>query len=176
MATDLQQVVDALGARLGRSVAVDDRRLRLLAHSAHHGEADSARIESLMNRGVSTELVEHVAAEGAPCATGLFTISARPEIGIEVARFGMPIRYEGAPLGYVWLTANEGPAGRREADGLREAARQAALILHGEHLHDQVSRSRETRVGPRPRVHRPRAQGRGGPDARRGRARRDGQC
>ncbi|MEV0266216.1 helix-turn-helix domain-containing protein [Streptomyces sp. NPDC050617] len=143
MATDLQQVVDALAARLERSVAVDDRRLRLLAHSAHRDEADAARVGSIMNRSVPAELFEHVTAQGAPRATGLFTVAARPEIGMGVERFGMPIRYDDTLLGYVWLTANEGPAGRREADALREAARQAALILHREHLRGEISRGRE---------------------------------
>ncbi|MFE7114568.1 PucR family transcriptional regulator [Streptomyces sp. NPDC057654] len=143
MATDLQQVIDALAARLERSVAVDDRRLRLLAHSAHRGEADAARVGSIMNRSVPAELFEHVTAQGAPRATGMFTVAARPEIGMGVVRFGMPIRYDDTLLGYVWLTANEGPAGRREADALRGAARQAGLILHREHLRGEMSRSRE---------------------------------
>ncbi|MEU7045072.1 helix-turn-helix domain-containing protein [Streptomyces varsoviensis] len=143
MATELQRMVDALGARLERSVAVDDRRLRLLAHSAHRGEADAARVGSIMNRSVPAELAAHVAAQGAADATGLFTVTARPEFGMGVERFGMPIRYDGTLLGYVWLTANEGPAGPREADALREAAGQAALILHGERLRHEVSRSRE---------------------------------
>ncbi|MFI2236068.1 PucR family transcriptional regulator [Streptomyces chrestomyceticus] len=143
MTTDLQQLVDALGARLGRSVAIDDRRLRLLAHSAHHGEADAARIESLTTRAVSAELAEHVAAVGAACATGLFTVRERPEIGIRAARYGMPVRYDGILLGYVWLTANEGPAGHRETEALREAARQAALVLHRAHLREEVAQSRE---------------------------------
>ncbi|MFE0923333.1 PucR family transcriptional regulator [Streptomyces nigra] len=143
MATDMQQLVDALGARLGRSVAVDDRWIRLVAHSAHHGEADAARIESLMHREVSSELAAHVAAAGAARATDLFTVPPRPEIGVAVARYGMPIRHHDALLGYLWLTANEGPAGPREADALRAAARQAALILHGEHLRDEIARGRE---------------------------------
>ncbi|WP_301124401.1 PucR family transcriptional regulator [Streptomyces cacaoi] len=143
MAGDLQQLVDALGARLGRSVAIDDRRLRLLAHSAHHGEADAARVASLMNRAVPAELAEHAAAAGAARATDLFTVPVRPELGVTVVRHGMPIRHDDTLLGYLWLTADEGPAGPEEAEALRQAARRAALVLHRAHLREEVARSRE---------------------------------
>lgn len=88
-------------------------------------------------------LAEHVVAVGAARATGLFTVSERPEIGVRVARYGMPVRYDDTLLGYVWLTANEGPAGHREAGALRQAARQAALVLHHAQLREEAARSRE---------------------------------
>lgn len=141
MVSELQQLVDAAGARLGRSIAIDDTRIRLLAYNAHTGEVDDARIESIMHRGVSTSLADHVAAQGAARATDVFTVPPHPEIGILVERFGMPIRYDGALLGYVWLIGSDGPVTDRAAEVLRETAGQAALVLHRDYLADEVSRS-----------------------------------
>ncbi|KUJ67365.1 hypothetical protein ACZ90_28720 [Streptomyces albus subsp. albus] len=62
MVSELQRLVDSFGARLGRSIAVDDARLKLLAYNAHTGDVDDARIESVMHRGVSTALVAHAVA------------------------------------------------------------------------------------------------------------------
>ncbi|RII20476.1 Purine catabolism regulatory protein [Streptomyces sp. YIM 130001] len=141
MVSELQQLVDAFGARLGRSIAIDDARIRLLVHSAHTGDVDAARIESIMRREVSTALVEHVTAHGAAQAADVFTVPPRTEIGMAVERIGTPIRYDGALLGYVWLLGSDGPAGARESEALREAAGQAALIMHRDYLADEVSRS-----------------------------------
>ncbi|MFF2964806.1 PucR family transcriptional regulator [Streptomyces sp. NPDC057963] len=140
MVSELQQLIDALSARLGRSVAMDDARIRLLAHTAHTGDVDEARIESIMHRGVSAALSAHVARHGAARAADVFTVPPCPEIGFTVERTGMPVRYNGALQGYLWLI---GPATPRDAEALREAAGQAALILHRDHLADEVSRSHE---------------------------------
>ncbi|MDK0518233.1 helix-turn-helix domain-containing protein [Streptomyces sp. ML-6] len=140
MASELQQLLDALSARLGRSVAMDDARIRLLAHTAHTGDVDDARIESIMNRGVSAALSAHVARHGAARATDVFTVPPCPEIGFTAERTGMPVRYNGALRGYLWLI---GPTTPRDVEALREAAGQAALILQRDHLADEVSRSHE---------------------------------
>lgn len=51
---ELQQVVDGLAASLGRSVAVDDPQLRLLAVSRHFGDEDSLRVRAVMQREANT--------------------------------------------------------------------------------------------------------------------------
>ncbi|MCX4967238.1 helix-turn-helix domain-containing protein [Streptomyces sp. NBC_00654] len=140
MASELQQLIDALSVRLGRSVAMDDAQIRLLAHTAHTGDIDNARIESIMRRGVSPTLSAHVTRHGAARAADIFTVPPCPEIGFAVERTGMPVRYNGALQGYLWLI---GPATPRDAEALRETAGQAALILHRDHLADEVSRSHE---------------------------------
>ncbi|MCX4850648.1 CdaR family transcriptional regulator [Streptomyces sp. NBC_00893] len=140
MVSELQQLIDALSARLGRSVAMDDARIRLLAHTAHTGDVDEARIESIMHRGVSAALSAHVAQHGAAQATDIFTVPPCPDIGFTVKRTGMPVRYNGALQGYLWLI---GPTTPQDTDVLREAAGQAALILHRDHLANEVARSHE---------------------------------
>ena len=44
----IQGLVDGLATRLGRAVVVDDRELRLVAASADFGDADPARVWSLL--------------------------------------------------------------------------------------------------------------------------------
>ncbi|MEU6764934.1 helix-turn-helix domain-containing protein [Streptomyces sp. NPDC046853] len=141
MVSELQQLVDAFGARLGRSIAIDDTRIKLLAYNAHTNDVDAARIESIMHRGVSTAVVAHVSEQGAAQAADIFTVPPRPEIGMTAERIGMPVRYDGALLGYAWLLGSDGPVTERAADLLREAAAQAALVLHREHLTAEVARS-----------------------------------
>ncbi|MEV8313353.1 helix-turn-helix domain-containing protein [Streptomyces sp. NPDC059900] len=141
MVSELQQLVDAFGARLGRSIAIDDTRIRLLAYNAHTNDVDEARIESIMHRGVSTAVVAYVREQGAAQAADIFTVPPRPEIGMTAERVGMPVRYDGALLGYAWLLGSDGPVGERAAELLREAASQAALVLHREHLTAEVARS-----------------------------------
>ncbi len=143
MASDLQRLVDYLGARLGRSVAIDDPHIRLLAYNAHNGEVDSARTESIMRRSVPDALTRYINARGAPQAEDLFTVPACPEIGLVLERIGMPIRYERALLGYLWLLGSEGQVSEEHADAVRAAAGQAALVLHREYLAGEVTRGRE---------------------------------
>src|SRR5579875_1281010 len=143
MVPELQRLVDSLGARLSRSVAIDDPHIRLLAYTAHTGKVDTARIGSIMRRSVPAEVVDYVKAHGAAQATDLFTVPACPAIGLEFERIGMPIRYEGSLLGYLWLLGSDGPVPGEHADAVLDAAAQAALILHREYLLGEVSRSRE---------------------------------
>ncbi|KPC84779.1 PucR family transcriptional regulator [Streptomyces sp. NRRL S-4] len=141
MVSELQGLVDAFGARPGRSLAVDDARLKLLAYNAHTGDVDDARIESVMHRGVSTALVTHVCEQGAAQTSDVFTLPPCPRIGITMERVGMPIRHDDALLGYVWLIGSDGPVGDRDVELLREAAAQAALVLHRGRLGVEATRS-----------------------------------
>lgn len=143
MASELQRLADALGSRLRRSVAIDDPRIRLLAHTAHTGEVDEVRVGSIMQRSVPDDLVSFINERGAPQATDLFTLPAYPAAGMSVDRIGMPVRYEGRLLGYLWLLGSEGPVLDAQVDAIRDAASQAALILHREYLIGEIGRARE---------------------------------
>src|SRR5208282_264647 len=46
----IQALADGLATRLGRAVLVDDRNLRLVAASEDFGDADPARVWSLLHR------------------------------------------------------------------------------------------------------------------------------
>lgn len=143
MTYEVQRLVENLGNRLKRSVAVDDPALRLLAYNAHVGEVDSARSASILTRRVPQPLVEHIYACGAGTTTGLFTVPARAELGLDVARIGIPVHHRESLLGFVWLLESDGPVTGDQAETLREAAETIAVMLHREFLLGELGRGRE---------------------------------
>ncbi|WP_158635042.1 PucR family transcriptional regulator [Tsukamurella asaccharolytica] len=130
VASELQRLVDSLAQRLGRSVAIDDAHIRILAYSAHVDEVDTARTSSILCRTVPTDLYNHVVDHGASRAHDVFTVPARHEYGMSVDRIGMPIRHGRNLHGYLWLLGSDGPVSDRNVAVLREASCQAALLLH----------------------------------------------
>ena len=143
MASELQRLVESLGNRLHRSVAVDDPELHLLAYNPHVNDVDPARTVSILKRSVPREVVDFVYERGAGTATDLFTVPARPDLGLEIARIGMPVHHHGALLGFVWLLASDGPVSEEHTDAVRQAAETVALIMHREYLIGELSRGRE---------------------------------
>ncbi|MBK1787285.1 helix-turn-helix domain-containing protein [Prauserella cavernicola] len=143
MASDLQRLIDNLGRRLARSVAIDDRYIRLLAYNSHVGAVDEIRIESIMRREVSSDLVRYIQGLGMLEANDLFRVPANPALGLTLDRIGMPVRVEGAVVGVLWLLASDGPLSDDHADAVRQAAEHAAQILHREYLFDELRRGRE---------------------------------
>ncbi|WP_206516630.1 PucR family transcriptional regulator [Microbacterium oxydans] len=142
MASELQQLVENLGRRFDRSVAIDDRNVRLLAYTSHRAEVDDARIASVMQRGVSADLIEHVHRSGALTADGMFIVPASPKLGMNIERIGFPIRYRGDLLGFLWLLSSEGEVTNEQENAAKESADSAAQILQREHLLGQLSRGR----------------------------------
>ncbi|WP_406502525.1 PucR family transcriptional regulator [Streptomyces sp. NBC_01602] len=143
MSSELQLVADALAARLSRSVAVDDPGLCLLAHTEHTGEVDRQRIESILRRQASPEATAFSHRLGAADSLDVFIEPPAPEIGSTIGRIGMPVRYEGRLLGFIWLLESEGPLTDTVADALRTAAGDAGAILYREHLLGELGRRRE---------------------------------
>jgi hypothetical protein len=142
MATDLQNLAEGLAERLGRSVAIDDNRLHLLAHSAHRGEVDAARAESILRRAVPQAVVDHVFS----CrddATGMFLVTPRADLGLTDTRVGVPIVQDGSLLGIVWLLLSDGPVEEHLAQ-TRRAAADAAVVIHREYLRAGSVQERET--------------------------------
>lgn len=143
MVSELQRLVENLGNRLNRSVAIDDPKLHLVAYNPHVSTVDAARTDSVLTRSVPRALLEHAYQHGAGNATDLFTVPARPELGLDIARIGMPVHHQGALLGFIWLLASDGPATDEQADAVRRAAETAGLVLHREYLLGELTRGRE---------------------------------
>jgi DNA-binding PucR family transcriptional regulator len=141
MASHLQELVEDLGDRLGRSVAIDDARMHLLAHSPHRGDVDPVRAESILRRAVPTDIVDHVYASRDD-ATGLYLVTPRPDLGLNDSRIGVPILHQGSLLGFVWLLGSEGPTEQVHLDAAEQTAAQAAILIHREHLRVGSARER----------------------------------
>lgn len=143
MSAELQRLVDNVGTRLSRSVAIDDAELRLKAYNAHQTAVDAARSGSIMQRSVPRTLRDYAYECGADTATDLFDLPARPDLGVDIARIGLPVRHQNALLGFLWLLGSEGSVDAEQADVLRQACETAGLILHREHLLGELARGRE---------------------------------
>jgi sugar diacid utilization regulator len=141
--SELQRLVDNLGTRLQRSVAIDDPGLRLMVYNAHATEVDAARVGSILQRSVSRALADYAYECGAGTATDLFTLPACSDLGVVIARIGMPVRHQESLLGFLWLLSSEGEVTDDEADAVRGAADTAGLILHREYLLGELTRGRE---------------------------------
>lgn len=143
MTYELQRLVENLGNRLNRSVAVDDPELRLLAYSPHVGTVDSARTGSILARSVPRAVVDYVYERGAGEAADLFTVPACATLGLDISRIGMPVHHQDALLGFVWMLDSDGPVTDEQATAVRHAAETVAVMLHREYLIGELSRGRE---------------------------------
>jgi hypothetical protein len=126
----LQEIVDALSARLGRPVVVDDPDLRPLAYSIQFGELDAVRTESILGRTAPDDARSTLFSHGIRTALEPVRIPAYPAIGME-ARVCIPILRSGRRLGFLWLIENR-PVADDELRLARAAVAQAAAILQSE--------------------------------------------
>jgi hypothetical protein len=96
----IQALVDSLAARLGRAVVVDDQDLRLIAVSEDFGDADPARIWSLLHRRTRPEDVRYAEIKQ---RHGPAYIPENPALELWQRLF-VPVRCRGLLLGFVWIT------------------------------------------------------------------------
>src|SRR4051794_5770944 len=128
MAVSVQDLVDDLADALGRPVAAEDRRWRLLAFSAHTELGDRVRQASILARAAPPEVVAWLDTPGLQHAGEVVDTPANDAIGMG-PRPCAPGRHDDVVLGYVWVIP--GPvaldAGQRAA--LAATAGQAADVL-----------------------------------------------
>jgi hypothetical protein len=117
----IQALVDGLATRLGRAVLVDDRELRLVAASQDFGDADPARVWSLLHRRTRPEDVRHEEITRLP---GPGYVPENPELELW-QRLCVPVRCRGLLLGFVWVTDR---FGEMSPDELADSAATAAEI------------------------------------------------
>jgi hypothetical protein len=121
----IQALVDGLATRLGRAVLVDDRDLRLVAASQDFGDADPARVWSLLHRRTRPEDVRHDEITRLP---GPGYVPENPALELW-QRLCVPIRCQGLLLGFVWITDRFGEISADQvADSTRTAAEIGALL------------------------------------------------
>lgn len=102
-ATDgLQQVVDGLANRLGRSVAVDDTRGRVVTVSRHFGDEDPLRVYAVLQRDSDPRVMAHFRAHGIYDWSAPGRVPADPGLGFK-ARVCCPARAHGLLFGHLFL-------------------------------------------------------------------------
>lgn len=102
MPLSLQHLVDSLARQLGRAVALEDHRQRMITHSAQRGHLDQLRIDSILQRDTSDEIRTWYQQFNIEQAQEPVRIPAQPDLQM-LARVCIPIRYSKILLGYLWL-------------------------------------------------------------------------
>jgi hypothetical protein len=125
----LQQAVDALAARLGRSVAVDDARGELVVASRHFGDEDPLRTYAVLQRRSDPRVLAHFAAHDIHRWTTPGRIPAAPEIDFK-ARVACPVRAHGIPFGHLFLI-DEDAVEDAEIELAATVAAEIGALLHG---------------------------------------------
>lgn len=124
----VQEELDALAARLGRSLTVDGTDGELIAYSTQRDDADPVRISTILLRHVAPEIREwehrHVAGD----ATGPVPVPANPDIGM-AARLCVPLRRRGECVGHLWMLGSDTELTSADLAAVRRAAGAIADLL-----------------------------------------------
>jgi sugar diacid utilization regulator len=141
-ADELQGIVDRLADRLGRSVAIDDPSVRLLAASRHFGDEDPVRIRVMLSRQADRTLVEYAQSCGISRSEKPVRIPGRPELGLR-SRVCVPIRWSRQLLGFLWLIDPDTSLGEEEIGQAVTAAEAASMVLYRRALLHEHERGRQ---------------------------------
>ncbi|HVV76683.1 MAG TPA: helix-turn-helix domain-containing protein [Mycobacteriales bacterium] len=142
MVSELQRVVDSLGERLKRSVAVDDRLLRIQAYSPHYGPVDDTRLGSILQRQAPAESRAWVSSQGIERLTRPKRLPANDALGM-LPRLCIPVIFEKQKLGYLWLIEGETALTDAQVKVAEESAAAAAVVMYRERIVSELQRSRE---------------------------------
>jgi sugar diacid utilization regulator len=133
--SDVQPLVDSLAAALRRPVAVDDRRLRAIAYSAHTGKIDAVRMASLLRRGASAPVAEWLESHRIATARAPVRIPANAALGAS-ARICVPMRFDDVLLGFLWLIDEPVVDDAELRTAERAAEEIARCVYRRERLHE----------------------------------------
>jgi hypothetical protein len=132
----MQELADALAERLGAPVAIEDRRYRMLAYSAHAEAPDRVRLASILTREAPSDLAAWLDANGLPDAEAPVRLAPPPELGMG-PRVAVPIP---GRLGYVWLV-DDGRVGEEELAAAAATAGAAATAIRDRREAERTERA-----------------------------------
>jgi sugar diacid utilization regulator len=138
---DLQRLIDRLARELDRGVMLEDRRQRLIAHSAHNEDTDPLRREAILHRQSPKAVREWLHSLGVDSLVTWQRIPANAALGME-QRVCVPVRFQESLLGHLWIIeAEEMQEG--ELSLASRGAEEAAAILYRTRLVLQVESGQE---------------------------------
>lgn len=127
----LQDVVDDLAERIGRSVAVNDPRVHILCASRHFGDEDRVRVRAVLQRDAGSAATGHILAQGVDRWTGPGVIPPRADLGMR-ARLCAPIRWRHHLLGLLIVIDPDGSLPCAGVDAVTAATRTLAPLMYEE--------------------------------------------
>jgi hypothetical protein len=139
---ELRAVAEGLAARLRRAVAIDDPHIRLLVHTAHDEDVDDYRVQSVLERQGSPDIVAHVMSHGIASALSPVRIPGLPERGM-LGRVCVPVRCDRQLFGYLWLIDDDASLTDIELQLAADAATAAGQLLHRRQLIGTLRDSRD---------------------------------
>lgn len=139
---EVQALVDALAAELRRPTGVDDQRFRAIAYSSHSEAVDPVRVASILEREAPSAVREWLESLGVGRAEGPLRVSANPELAMS-ARVCLPLRFNDAPLGYLWLIDEPEPLTDAQLEEAERYAAELQVALYRERLLERDRRHRE---------------------------------
>lgn len=142
LGTRLQEIGDEAAQELKRQVAIDDRQLRLLAHTEHDAAVDGVRLASILKQELPAGVSAWLAAHHVASARHPIRLPPNPELEMD-ARVCAPIRYGDHLLGYLWLTDRDESLTDAELRRMEEFAAEAGVAMYRELLLRDLDRSRE---------------------------------
>ena len=145
---DLQGLVEAIAAELGRPVGVDDSRFRLLAHSAHHhGQpVDPVRMAKLLRREANPRVRYWLESHGVREAIDFVRVPPSPDLEM-VARIIVPLRFDGELLGFMALLDEPEPFTEGElVSALRYTDELSLTVFRGRQLRREERDPRARRL------------------------------
>lgn len=140
--SEVQRITDNLGSELGRSVALDDRNLRLLAYSPHHGPVDDIRLGSILNRIAPEPQRSWVLSRGIERANEPVRFPPNATFKM-LARLCVPVIHREVTLGFLWLIDADQSLTEQEICTAQVAAESVGAALYRESLIAQLDRGRE---------------------------------
>ncbi len=125
---DLQDIVDDLEAEIRRPISVEDRRWRLLAHSAQPDETDAVRRQSILSRETAPDVAAWLEGLGLQRAREFVDLPANEALGMS-RRGVLPIRHGDVLLGFLWVIVGDDPLRDDERAALVRGAQEVAENL-----------------------------------------------
>jgi hypothetical protein len=133
MASELQNIVDALASRLDAPTVLEDHEERMVVYSSHSQPIDEVRRESILRRVTRREVMSWFRDQGIVAATEPLRIPGQPDQGI-LGRLCVPVRYQGRLMGWLFLIDDRARLSAADIAAARQAAEHAALLLYEEEL------------------------------------------
>ncbi|MFI9387225.1 PucR family transcriptional regulator [Kutzneria sp. NPDC052558] len=138
---EVQHLTDGLAEELRRSVEVDDCDLRPLAISEQFEPVDAVRVQSVLARRSSPEVMAYALSRDIVNATGPVRYPANADLGT-LPRVCVPLRVHEDLLGYLWLIDSP-PVTESELAQVSHAAADIAKVLHRDAVKEKTELDHE---------------------------------
>jgi PucR C-terminal helix-turn-helix domain/GGDEF-like domain len=142
MQGELQRIIDAVAAQVGRPALLEDRRHRVVVYSEHTGLMDHVRLASILRRDTTPEVLAWFGKAGITDAREPVRTPGCPDLDL-LPRVCVPIRHHDLLLGFVWFIDAEGTMPDVDLDAAGLMA-ELTLALYRENLLGELASRRES--------------------------------